>query len=86
MTAQEDMDNVLGEMSQQLGNDFSKIQVRFATRMNLTSADVVEVSRRLLAKNEQGIDLLRSCLKSRSCRPNCGKSCGCEYTTTNFAL
>ena len=59
VTAQEDMDTVVGEMGQQQGNDFSKIQARFANRMKLTSADVAEViRRRLLLKNDQGIALL----------------------------
>lgn len=59
VTAQEDMSDIVGEMSQQQGNDFSKIQARFANRMKLTSADVAEViCRRLLLKNDQGIALL----------------------------
>lgn len=59
VTAQEDMNDVLGEMTQQQSNDFSKIQARFATRMKLTSADVAEViRRRLLDKNDRGIELL----------------------------
>jgi hypothetical protein len=56
VTAQEDMTDVIGEMTQQQGNDFSKIQARFANRMKLTSADVAEViRRRLLFKNEAGV-------------------------------
>ncbi len=59
VTAQEDMSDVVGELSQQQGNDFSKIQARFANRMKLTSADVAEViRRRLLLKNDRGIQLL----------------------------
>ena len=59
VTAQEDMNSVVGEMTKQQSNDFSKIQARFANRMKLTSADVEEVIRkRLLLKNDQGIDLL----------------------------
>jgi hypothetical protein len=59
VTAQEDMTSVVGEMSNQQGNDFSKIQARFANRMKLTSADVDEViQKRLLMKNEEGISLL----------------------------
>ncbi|MGB2772651.1 MAG: BREX system P-loop protein BrxC, partial [Anaerolineae bacterium] len=59
VTAQEDMETVVGEMSQQKGNDFSKIQARFSNRMKLTSTDVAEViRRRLLLKNERGIVLL----------------------------
>lgn len=59
VTAQEDMGMVVGEMDNQQGNDFSKIQARFANRMKLTSADVAEViQKRLLSKNKNGIDAL----------------------------
>jgi energy-coupling factor transporter ATP-binding protein EcfA2 len=59
VTAQEDMSDIIGEMSQQQGNDFTKIQARFNLRMKLTSADVAEVIRkRLLLKNSAGIDQL----------------------------
>ena len=59
VTAQEDMNAVVGEMDKQQGNDFSKIQARFANRMKLTGADVAEViQKRLLLKNEQGISEL----------------------------
>ncbi len=56
VTAQEDMSSVIGEMSKQQGNDFTKIQARFANRMKLTSADVAEViQKRLLLKNSAGV-------------------------------
>jgi hypothetical protein len=59
VTAQEDMNTVVGEMDKQQSNDFSKIQARFANRMKLTSADVAEViQKRLLMKNDHGIYLL----------------------------
>lgn len=59
VTAQEDMNNVVGEMTKQQGNDFSKIQARFKNRMKLTSQDVAEViQKRLLTKNENGIEQL----------------------------
>ena len=59
VTAQEDMDAVLGEMGRQQSNDFTKIQARFANRMKLTSQDVAEViQKRLLTKNKAGADLL----------------------------
>ena len=59
VTAQEDMTSVIGEMSLQQSNDFTKIQARFASRMKLTSADVAEViQKRLLMKNDEGIRLL----------------------------
>lgn len=55
VTAQEDMNTVVGDMGKQQGNDFSKIQARFASRMKLTSADVAEViQKRLLKKTEPG--------------------------------
>ena len=55
VTSQEDMDKVVGDRTKQQGNDFSKIQARFRTRVKLTSADVEEVIRkRLLHKNDAG--------------------------------
>ena len=60
VTAQEDMDTVLGEMSKKQESDFSKIQDRFKVRMKLTSANVDEViATRLLLKNETGEQLLK---------------------------
>ena len=51
VTSQGDLATVLGEMGSTQGNDFSKIQGRFKTLLNLTSQDVAEViCRRLLAK------------------------------------
>lgn len=59
VTAQEDMATVVGELSRQQGNDFSKIQARFACRMKLTSSDVAEViQKRLLTKTDEGVQLL----------------------------
>lgn len=59
VTAQEDMDSVVGEMGKQESNDFTKIQARFRNRMKLTSQDVDEViQKRLLLKNERGVNLL----------------------------
>ena len=61
VTAQEDMDSVMGDMSKQQSNDFTKIQARFANRLKLTSADVAEViQKRLLTKNDTGVDLLHT--------------------------
>lgn len=55
VTSQEDMDKVVGDRTKKQGNDFSKIQARFKSRVKLTSADVEEVIRkRLLEKNESG--------------------------------
>ncbi|MBC8316504.1 MAG: BREX system P-loop protein BrxC [Desulfobulbaceae bacterium] len=59
VTAQEVLDDVVGEMSKKQANDFSKIQARFANRMKLTSANVDEViQKRLLLKNESGVAIL----------------------------
>ncbi|MHB1750542.1 MAG: BREX system P-loop protein BrxC, partial [Acidithiobacillus sp.] len=61
VTAQEDMSSVIGDMSKQQGNDFTKIQARFANRLKLTSADVAEViQKRLLTKNDGGAELLKT--------------------------
>ena len=61
VTAQEDMNSVLGDMSRQQSNDFTKIQARFANRLKLTSADVAEViQKRLLTKNDIGVELLKT--------------------------
>lgn len=67
VTAQEDMGAVVGEMGKQQGNDFSKIQARFANRMKLTSADVAEViQKRLLMKTEEGIGQLSDIYHAQS--------------------
>ncbi len=59
VTAQEDMNTVVGEMGKQESNDFTKIQARFANRMKLTNADVAEViQKRLLTKNDSGVESL----------------------------
>lgn len=61
VTAQEDMSDVLGDMTRQQSNDFSKIQARFANRLKLTSTDVAEViQKRLLTKNTDGEQLLKT--------------------------
>ena len=61
VTSQEDMDKVVGDRTKRQGNDFSKIQARFKTRVKLTSADVEEVIRkRLLEKNDKGATVLEA--------------------------
>ena len=61
VTSQEDVEKILGDRTRAQGNDFSKIQARFETRLKLTSADVEEVIRkRLLTKNNSGRELLSS--------------------------
>jgi len=55
VTAQQDMGSVVGDLTAQQENDFSKIQARFANRMPLNSQDVAEViQKRLLAKTDAG--------------------------------
>lgn len=54
VTAQEDMNSVVGEMNKNQSNDFSKIQARFSVPLRLTSSDVAEVvQKRLLAKKSE---------------------------------
>lgn len=56
VTSQEAIDSI----TKISGNDFSKIQGRFNTRLSLSSASVDEViKKRILAKNEQGEDMLK---------------------------
>ena len=53
VTSQGNLQSVLGELRGAIGQDFTKIQGRFKTRLTLTSADVREViQKRLLAKTE----------------------------------
>lgn len=67
VTSQEDMEKIVGDRTKSQGNDFSKIQARFATRMKLTSADVEEVIRkRLLEKNSVGYGALKDIYASQS--------------------
>lgn len=55
VTSQDDMSQVFGELDQRLGNDFSKIQARFQTKIHLSSQDVAEViQKRLLKKTDVG--------------------------------
>ena len=67
VTSQEDMEKVIGDRTRQQGNDFSKIQARFKTRLKLTSADVEEVIRkRLLEKNDAGDAALSKIYKAQN--------------------
>lgn len=67
VTAQEDMAKVVGEMGKQQGNDFSKIQARFANRLKLTSQNVDEViQKRLLMKTDEGVQLLSDIYHAQS--------------------
>ena len=61
VTSQGDLATVLGEMSTREGEDFTKIQGRFKTLLNLTSQDVAEViCHRLLAKKSEESAVLSS--------------------------
>ena len=56
VTSQQDIDSITKTM----GDDFSKIQGRFNTRVSLTSADVAEVIRkRILYKKDDAVEILR---------------------------
>ena len=60
VTSQEDIDKVLGSLSNTQMNDFSKIQGRFQTRLSLSSANSDEVIQtRILEKREEFSDELK---------------------------
>lgn len=59
VTSQEDMDTIVGDRTKQQGYDFSKIQARFAIKLKLNSADVIEVvQKRLLTKKPEHLSLM----------------------------
>src|SRR5690625_621676 len=63
VTSQEDIDSVLSVK----GNDFSKIQGRFDTKLSLSSAFVDEViKKRILVKNEAGKQTLKELYRKNS--------------------
>ena len=55
VTSQEDIDKVLGSLSNARSNDFSKIQGRFKTRLSLSSANTDEVIQTRLLEKKQGV-------------------------------
>lgn len=60
VTSQEQLSSVLGELADRRGDDFSKIQGRFDTQVNLSTQEVEEVvSKRLLTKTDQASAALR---------------------------
>ncbi len=60
VTSQEDIDTVVGSLSNARRNDFSKITGRFKTRFSLSSANADEViHRRLLEKKQDCVDELK---------------------------
>lgn len=61
VTSQNDLNSTLGELNKQQANDFSRIQARFTFKLPLTSSSADEViQKRLLAKNDTGINFLTS--------------------------
>jgi hypothetical protein len=61
VTSQGDLDTILGDLGGHTSQDFTKIQGRFKSRLNLTSSDVKEViQKRLLAKTEAEPEALTS--------------------------
>lgn len=61
VTAQDDMEQVIGELNEKKENDFSKIMARFNNRLKLTSKNVEDViQKRLLLKTPSGVILLES--------------------------
>ena len=67
VTSQEDMEKVVGDMSKQQQNDFSRIQARFMIKVPLTSANVDEViEKRLLKKDDEAQKLLVASYKKES--------------------
>jgi len=59
VTSQGELKSVLGDLKRDEGDDFTKIQARFKSRVTLTSADVREViQKRLLAKHEDEPEVL----------------------------
>lgn len=67
VTSQEDMEKIVGDMTKNQQNDFSRIQARFKIKVPLTSANVDEViEKRLLKKNEEAQNHLISTFKKES--------------------
>ena len=67
VTSQEDIDRVLGSLSNTQMNDFSKIQGRFKTRLSLSSANTDEVIQtRILEKKEEFIDELKALYRKKA--------------------
>lgn len=59
VTSQADIDAAIGGMSKGDGEDFSKIQGRFSTRLQLSSSNTSEViQKRLLSKTDKASELL----------------------------
>lgn len=67
VTSQEDMEKVVGDMTKNQENDFSRIQARFKIKVPLTSANVDEViEKRLLKKDKDAQKHLVATFKKES--------------------
>jgi hypothetical protein len=61
VTAQEDLEAIIGDLPEKRANDFSKIQGRFYTKLKLSSSNADEViQRRLLEKTSEGIASIKA--------------------------
>lgn len=93
VTAQEDIDTVVGQISRGDAQDFSKIQGRFRTRQSLSSANVDEViQKRLLEKTPDAEKELRAIygkqadiLKNQLSFSNTGRTYKAFTDEDNFA-
>jgi hypothetical protein len=56
VTSQEDIDSVLGQKVQTKGNDYSKIQARFFTRLSLSSSSIAEVIQKRILQKTPGAE------------------------------
>lgn len=56
VTAQQEMDTIIGQMNGSLGGDFSKIMGRFDIKLPLNAADVAEVIQRRLLQKKPSIE------------------------------
>lgn len=60
VTAQQDLEAIIGDLPERRANDFSKIQGRFKTKLNLSSSNADEViQRRLLAKTDAAANAIK---------------------------
>lgn len=60
VTAQEDLEAIIGDLPERRANDFSKIQGRFKTKLKLSSSNADEViQRRLLAKTDAAANAIK---------------------------
>ena len=56
VTAQQEMDTIIGQMNGSVGSDFSKIMGRFDIKLPLNAADVAEVIQRRLLQKKPSIE------------------------------